>query len=64
MGDRGEVPGPLFLDQNEARRAENVILNWVATAATSKRMWQFESIRKVLEFYRRCSLERKFLSSQ
>ena len=29
VGDRGEGPGPLFLDQNEARRAENVILNWV-----------------------------------
>ena len=29
VGDRGEGPGPLFLDQNEARRAENVILDWV-----------------------------------
>ena len=29
VADRGEGPGPLFLDQNEARRAENVILNWV-----------------------------------
>ena len=29
VGDREEGPGPLFLDQNEARRAENVILNWV-----------------------------------
>ena len=29
VGDRGEGPGPLFLDRNEARRAENVILDWV-----------------------------------
>ena len=29
VGDRGEGPGPLFLDQNEARRAGNVILKWV-----------------------------------
>ena len=29
VGDRGEGPGPLFLDQNEARRAENVVLDWV-----------------------------------
>ena len=29
VGDRGEGPGPLFLDQNEARRAESVIFNWV-----------------------------------
>ena len=29
VGDRGEGPGPLFLDHNEARRAENVILNLV-----------------------------------
>ena len=24
VGDRGEGPGPLFSDRNEARRAENV----------------------------------------
>ena len=29
VGDRGEGPGPLLLDQNEAERAENVILDWV-----------------------------------
>ena len=27
VADRGEGPGPLFLNQNEARRAENVILD-------------------------------------
>ena len=27
VADRGEGPGPLFLNQNEARRAENVTLD-------------------------------------
>ena len=52
VADRGEGPGPLFLDQNEARRVENVILNCVRHCSNMEKnvaVWKYQKFMNFID---------------